>query len=61
MIGDDERRRNADVAPATCSTQVQNGKFVRVTPTKKGTFDCNAANHVTVKAGPDQVTHTEVE
>jgi hypothetical protein len=30
--------------------QVQNGKFVRVWPTKKGTFDCTKANHVTVKA-----------
>jgi ABC-type branched-subunit amino acid transport system substrate-binding protein len=30
--------------------QVQNGKFVRVYPTKKGTFDCKASNHVTVKA-----------
>jgi hypothetical protein len=31
-------------------TQVQNGKFVRVWPKKKGTFDCTAANHVKVKA-----------
>jgi ABC-type branched-subunit amino acid transport system substrate-binding protein len=30
--------------------QVQNGKFVRVYPTKKGAFDCKASNHVTVKA-----------
>jgi len=30
--------------------QVQNGKFVRVYPTKKGTFDCKPSNHVTVKA-----------
>jgi Periplasmic binding protein len=30
--------------------QVQNGKFVRVWPTKKGTFDCKPSNHVTVKA-----------
>jgi hypothetical protein len=30
--------------------QVQNGKFVRVFPKKKGTFDCTPANHVTVKA-----------
>jgi ABC-type branched-subunit amino acid transport system substrate-binding protein len=30
--------------------QVKNGKFVRVTPTKKGTFTCNPKNHVTVKA-----------
>jgi hypothetical protein len=31
-------------------TQVQNGKFVRVWPKKKGTFDCTPANHVQVKA-----------
>jgi ABC-type branched-subunit amino acid transport system substrate-binding protein len=30
--------------------QVQNGKFVRVWPKKKGTFDCTKSNHVTVKA-----------
>jgi ABC-type branched-subunit amino acid transport system substrate-binding protein len=30
--------------------QVQNGKFVRVWPKKKGTFDCTPSNHVTVKA-----------
>jgi hypothetical protein len=30
--------------------QVQNGKFVRVYPTKKGAFDCKSSNHVTVKA-----------
>ena len=29
--------------------QVKNGKFVRVTPKKQGTFDCNPKNHVTVK------------
>lgn len=30
--------------------QVQNGKFARVWPKKKGTFDCTPSNHVTVKA-----------
>jgi ABC-type branched-subunit amino acid transport system substrate-binding protein len=30
--------------------QVQNGKFTRVWPKKKGTFDCTPSNHVTVKA-----------
>jgi ABC-type branched-subunit amino acid transport system substrate-binding protein len=30
--------------------QVKNGKFVRVSPAKPGTFDCNPSNHVTVKA-----------
>ena len=28
----------------------KSGKFVRVCPTKKGTFDCNKSNHVQVKA-----------
>jgi ABC-type branched-subunit amino acid transport system substrate-binding protein len=30
--------------------QVKDGKFTRVWPTKKGTFDCTKSNHVTVKA-----------
>ena len=30
--------------------QVQKGKFVRVWPKKKGTFDCTKSNHVQVKA-----------
>ncbi len=30
--------------------QVQNGKFTRVWPKKKGAFDCKPANHVQVKA-----------
>jgi ABC-type branched-subunit amino acid transport system substrate-binding protein len=30
--------------------QVQKGKFTRVWPKKKGTFDCKKSNHVTVKA-----------
>jgi Periplasmic binding protein len=30
-------------------TQVQNGKFVRVTPTKKGTFDCAKRNRIETK------------
>jgi hypothetical protein len=28
---------------------VRNGKFVRVTPTKKGTFDCSTRNTLQVK------------
>jgi ABC-type branched-subunit amino acid transport system substrate-binding protein len=32
--------------------QVQNGKFVRVYPTKPGTMDCNASNVVTVNVDP---------
>jgi ABC-type branched-subunit amino acid transport system substrate-binding protein len=30
--------------------QVKDGKFVRVWPKKKGTFDCTPSNHVTIKA-----------
>ncbi len=30
-------------------TQVRNGKFVRVTPSKKGTFNCKPQNYATVK------------
>ncbi len=30
-------------------TQVKNGKFVRVTPTKKGTFNCDKQNYVQTK------------
>ncbi len=30
-------------------TQVKNGKFVRVTPSKKGTFNCKSQNVTTVK------------
>jgi ABC-type branched-subunit amino acid transport system substrate-binding protein len=30
--------------------QVKDGKFTRVWPKKKGTFDCTPSNHVTVKA-----------
>ncbi len=37
-------------SPCFVLEQVQNGKFVRVWPKKKGTFDCTPANHVTVKA-----------
>lgn len=32
------------VSPCFVLTQVQHGKFVRVYPTKKGTFDCNPRN-----------------
>ncbi len=30
-------------------TQVKNGKFVRVTPSKKGTFDCKPKNYKQIK------------
>jgi hypothetical protein len=35
--------------PCYVLTQVKNGKFVRVTPTKKGTFDCKPRNYVLTK------------
>jgi len=37
--------------PGTCIVlmQVKNGQFVRVFPTKKGTFDCDKKNKVTLK------------
>jgi ABC-type branched-subunit amino acid transport system substrate-binding protein len=45
---------NVDVSghtPSACFvlTQVKNGKFVRVTPTKKGTFNCDKRNLKTTK------------
>ncbi len=42
----------AEREPSACYvlTQVKNGKFVRVTPSKKGTFDCNPKNAITIKA-----------
>ena len=37
------------VSPCYVLTKVENGKFVRVTPTKKGTFDCNPRNVSQIK------------
>ncbi len=37
------------VSPCYVLTQVKNGKFVRVTPSKKGTFNCKSQNYATVK------------
>jgi ABC-type branched-subunit amino acid transport system substrate-binding protein len=37
-------------SPCGLIVQVKNGKFVRVYPKKKGTFDCTPSNYVTVKA-----------
>jgi hypothetical protein len=37
------------VSPCYVLTQVRNGKFVRVTPSKKGTFNCKSQNYSTVK------------
>ncbi len=38
--------------PTACSmiTQLQKGKFVRLSPSKKGTFNCNKSNAVQIKA-----------
>ena len=36
-------------SPCYMLTQVKNGKFVRVFPTKPGTFDCNKKNLIQVK------------
>jgi hypothetical protein len=37
------------VSPCYVLTKVENGKFVRVTPTKKGTFDCSPRNVSQIK------------
>jgi ABC-type branched-subunit amino acid transport system substrate-binding protein len=41
----------AEREPSSCYvlTQVKSGKFVRVTPSKKGTFDCKARNLVEIE------------
>ena len=46
---------NVDIknkVPTACSmiTQLQKGKFVRLSPTKKGTFNCDKSNAVQIKA-----------
>ncbi len=40
---------NRKVSPCYVLTQVKNGEFVRVTPTKKGTFDCKKRNTLEIK------------
>jgi len=40
------------ISPCYLMTQVQNDKFVRVYPTKPGTFDCNPSNDVTIMIDP---------
>jgi hypothetical protein len=37
------------VSPCYVLTRVENGKFVRVTPAKKGTFDCSPRNVSQIK------------
>ena len=38
--------------PTSCLAlvQLQNGKFVRIAPKKKGTFDCKKSNTVQIEA-----------
>jgi ABC-type branched-subunit amino acid transport system substrate-binding protein len=38
-----------ETTPCYVLTQVKNGKFVRVTPTKKGTFDCKPRNRLEIE------------
>ncbi len=40
--------------------QFKSGKFVRVYPTKKGTFDCNKSNIYTFQDEPERVVVTGV-
>jgi hypothetical protein len=41
-----------DLTPCSIVMQIQNGKFVRVYPSKPGTLDCNPANNITVNLDP---------
>jgi hypothetical protein len=47
-IGPKALQGGPSISPCFMVAQVQNGKFVRVYPTKPGTMDCNPANNVTV-------------
>ena len=40
------------ISPCYVMMQVQNGKFVRLSPSKPGTFDCTASNVTTVTLDP---------
>ena len=42
--------KNKVPTPCSMITQLQKGKFVRLAPKQKGTFDCTKSNHVTIKA-----------
>ena len=42
--------KNKVPTPCLMVTQLQKGQFVRMAPKKKGTFDCNERNAVTIKA-----------
>jgi hypothetical protein len=41
---------NHKISPCTLLTQFTNDKFVRVWPSKKGTFDCTRSNYLTFEA-----------
>jgi hypothetical protein len=41
-----------EISPCYLMMQVQNDKFVRIYPTKPGTFDCNPSNDVTIMIDP---------
>ena len=41
-----------EISPCFLMMQVQNDKFVRLYPTKPGTFDCNPNNDVTIMIDP---------
>jgi hypothetical protein len=49
MIGTVDMK-NKVPTPCAAVVQLQKGKFVRLAPTKKGTFDCSKSNGVTIKA-----------
>jgi hypothetical protein len=36
--------------PCAALVQLQKGKFVRIAPSKKGTFDCKKSNRVQIQA-----------
>ena len=48
MIGDVNVGQHVP-SPCYALLQVKDGKFVRVFPTKKGTFDCDPKNLYTIK------------
>jgi hypothetical protein len=42
--------KNKVPTPCTMVVQLQKGQFVRLAPKRKGSFDCNQRNAVTIKA-----------
>ena len=49
MIGNVDIK-NKVPTPCAALVQLKRGKFVRVAPSKKGTFDCSKSNAVQIKA-----------